>query len=59
MGETDKAIALCEEALEIGNKIKAPYEDKAKVLQRIATAHVKKNDFATAIEWYVNITNMS
>lgn len=52
MGETDKAIALCEEALEIGNKIKAPYEDKAKVLQRIATAHVKKNDFATAIEWY-------
>lgn len=52
MGQTDKAIEICEEALEIGKKVMAPYEDKAKLLQRIASAHIKKGDPGTAIEWY-------
>ena len=41
--------------LYIRYKVFAKYEDKAKVLQRIASAHVKNKDLAMAIEWYVSV----
>lgn len=52
MGDCVKAIALCEEALELGKIHRVSYEDKAKVYQRIASAHVKQNDLKTAIVFY-------
>lgn len=52
MGETDTAIALCEEALELAKTVRASFEDKAKVYQRIGGAHLKKNDLRAAIAAY-------
>ena len=52
MGQTDKAIEICNSALEIGKANRAPYEDTAKVLQRIASAHVKSGNLKLAMEWY-------
>lgn len=54
LGEIDKAIELCNEALEVGKVHRAPYEDKAKVHQRIAAAHLKRSDIAAAIKSYEN-----
>jgi len=48
-GECDAAISLCNEALEIGKTNRASYDDKAKVYQRIAAAHLKLNDISAAI----------
>ena len=52
MGECDRAFEICNEALEIGKANKASYEDRAKVYQRIASAHLKKKDIKSAIEAY-------
>jgi stress-induced-phosphoprotein 1 len=52
MGQCDKAIQLCEEALELGKVHRVSYEDKSKLYQRIAAAYVKKNELKTAIEFY-------
>lgn len=52
MGECDRAFEICNEALEVGKVNKASYEDRAKVYQRIASAHLKKKDIKAAIEAY-------
>ena len=52
MGQPDKAIEICNQALEVGNKNRASYEDRAKVYHRIAAAHIKKEDFDEAIATY-------
>ena len=52
MGECDKAIAICNEALELGKQNRSSFDDIAKVYQRIAGAHLKKNDVKEAIEAY-------
>jgi stress-induced-phosphoprotein 1 len=54
MGECDTAIEVCnlifEKARAAG--VKVSYEDKAKVYQRIAAAHLKKDDVPAAIKAY-------
>jgi stress-induced-phosphoprotein 1 len=52
MGDLEKALALCDEALELGKVHRSSYEDKAKVYQRIASVHLKKNDLQAAINAY-------
>jgi len=52
MGECERAFEICNEALEVGKANKASYEDRAKVYQRIASAHLKKKDIKAAIEAY-------
>eukprot|EP00595_Chromulina_sp_UTEXLB2642_P000360 CAMPEP_0196761234 /NCGR_PEP_ID=MMETSP1095-20130614/397_1 /TAXON_ID=96789 ORGANISM="Chromulina nebulosa, Strain UTEXLB2642" /NCGR_SAMPLE_ID=MMETSP1095 /ASSEMBLY_ACC=CAM_ASM_000446 /LENGTH=561 /DNA_ID=CAMNT_0042110499 /DNA_START=16 /DNA_END=1701 /DNA_ORIENTATION=- len=52
MGDTDKAIELCNEAIELGTHHRASYEDKAKVYQRVASAYLKKSDIPAAIKSY-------
>jgi stress-induced-phosphoprotein 1 len=52
MGESDKAIEICKEALEVGNANRAKYEDRAKVYQRMAAAFLKKDDMDSAIDAY-------
>lgn len=54
MGECDTAIEVCnsifEKARAVG--VMLSYEDKAKVYQRIAGAHLKKDDIQAAIKAY-------
>jgi len=52
MGETDKAIEICKEAIEYAkeNSIRLSYEEKAKIYQRIAAAHLKAENHDEAIE---------
>jgi len=50
--ESDKAIEICNEALELGKVHRASYEDKSKIYQRIAAAHLKKSDIPAAIAAY-------
>lgn len=52
MGESDKAIEVCNEIIEKASSVKLPFEDRAKVYQRIAAAHLKKNDMQAAINAY-------
>lgn len=52
MGESDKAIEICNEILEKAGSVKLPFEDRAKVHQRIASAYLKKNDYDSAIKAY-------
>ncbi len=52
MGDTDKAIEVCNEVLEKASSVKLPFEERAKVFQRIAAAHLKKNDIQSAIQAY-------
>lgn len=52
MNDIEKAIAICEEALAIAKEHRVSYEDKAKLYQRIAAAHVKDNNDEAAIEAY-------
>lgn len=52
MGQTEKAIEICNEALEVGKANKAGYEETAKVLQRIGSAHVKAGNLKQGIEFY-------
>ena len=51
MGETDKAIEICK-AIEYAkeNSIRLSYEEKAKIYQRIAAAHLKAENHDEAIE---------
>ena len=52
IGQAEKAIEICTEALEIGKVNRASYEDKAKVHQRVASAYLKLNDIKAAINAY-------
>lgn len=52
MGQSDKAIELCNEALELGKTHRASFEDRAKIFNRMAAACVKKNDLEAAVEMY-------
>jgi stress-induced-phosphoprotein 1 len=52
MGECDKALEVCEEAIKIGRSQRSPYEHIAKLYQRMAAAHLKKDDFPAAKEMY-------
>ena len=52
LGECDRAIELCQQALEIGKVNRASFEDSAKVYQRIAAAHLKRGDMPAAIASY-------
>jgi stress-induced-phosphoprotein 1 len=46
----DECIATCLEAVEVGNKNRAPFEDRAKAYTRAAKAYQKKKDLTNAIE---------
>ena len=52
MSDTDKAIQTCKEALDFAkeNSIRLSYEEKAKILQRIAAAHLKAGEEAKAMD---------
>merc|ERR1711871_950345 len=52
LGETDKAIQICQDALEHAkeNSIRLSYEEKAKIYQRIAGAHLKAGNTDGAME---------
>jgi stress-induced-phosphoprotein 1 len=52
MGEPDRAIEICEAAVEQGRAQRAPYQDIAKLFQRMAAAQLKKDDFPAAKELY-------
>lgn len=52
LNETDKAITICNEALELTKTHRTSYEDKAKLFQRIASAHAKSGNDAGAIDAY-------
>lgn len=52
MNETDKAIQICQDAIEYAkeNSIRLSYEEKAKIYQRIAGAHLKTGNTDGAME---------
>merc|ERR1712146_459439 len=52
LGETGKAIEICKDALEYAkeNSIRLSYEEKAKIYQRIAAAHLKAENHGGAME---------
>ena len=52
MGEVDKAIETCQEVLDKASSVKLSFDDRAKVYQRIAAAHLKRNDMPAAIAAY-------
>ena len=52
MGDIDRALQQCQEAIDTGRSQRAPYEDIAKVYQRMAAAHLKRDDFESAKECY-------
>ncbi len=52
MGQTDKAIEICNAALEQGKQSRLGYEDTAKLLHRIASAHVKAGNLKLGMEVY-------
>jgi len=52
MGQTDKAIEICTAAIAQGKSQRMSYEDTAKLLQRIGSAHVKAGDHKSAMEFY-------
>jgi len=52
MGDPDRAIQLCDQAIETGRAHRASYEDIAKVYQRQAAAALKKDDIELAISYY-------
>lgn len=52
MGEIDKAIQQCNEAIELGRSQRVPYEDIAKIYHRMAAAYLKRDDFPSAKECY-------
>lgn len=54
MNEVEKALETCQEVLEKASSVKLSFEDRAKVHQRIAAAHQKKNDLPSAIKAYQN-----
>lgn len=52
MGEIDRALEQCNEAIELGRLHRASYEEVAKVYHRMAAAHLKRDDFPSAKECY-------
>merc|ERR1719223_2363197 len=50
MKNYDECIKMCLDAVEIGKKNRAPYEDRAKAYTRCAKAYQKKGDLLNAIE---------
>lgn len=54
MNECDTAIEVCNSIFEKARSagVMVSYEDKAKIYQRIASAHLKKNDVPAAIKAY-------
>eukprot|EP00555_Chaetoceros_dichaeta_P003224 CAMPEP_0198250380 /NCGR_PEP_ID=MMETSP1447-20131203/1593_1 /TAXON_ID=420782 /ORGANISM="Chaetoceros dichaeta, Strain CCMP1751" /LENGTH=420 /DNA_ID=CAMNT_0043935205 /DNA_START=114 /DNA_END=1376 /DNA_ORIENTATION=- len=46
----DECITTCNEAVEVGKKNRAPFEDRSKALFRCAKAYQKKGDLANAIK---------
>lgn len=52
MGETQTAIDTCNFIFEKAKTIKFSFEDRAKVYQRIAAAHLKVNDIPEALKAY-------
>lgn len=52
MGEIDRAIQQCNEAIELGRAHRAPYEEIAKIYHRMAAAYLKRDDFPSAKECY-------
>lgn len=50
--EIDAALALCQEILEKASSVKLSFDDRAKVYQRIAGAHLKRDDIPAAINAY-------
>eukprot|EP01031_Cornospumella_fuschlensis_P041384 gene41384-50500_t len=52
MGDVDNAIAACNEVLEKASSVKLSFEERAKVYQRIAAAHLKRDDIDSAIAAY-------
>lgn len=52
MGELDKAIEICEAAVQLGRSQRTPYQDIAKLYQRMAAAELKRDDFPAAKELY-------
>lgn len=52
MGEADKAVEVCEAAVQLGRSQRASYVEIAKLYQRMAAAHLKKDDFPAAKECF-------
>lgn len=52
MGEPDKAIEICENAVQIGRSNRTDYKTIAKLFHRMAAAQLKKDDFPAAKEMY-------
>jgi stress-induced-phosphoprotein 1 len=52
LGEIDTALEWCQKAIELGRANRAPYEDVAKVYQRLAAAELKRNNIEAAINHY-------
>jgi stress-induced-phosphoprotein 1 len=52
MGEIDKAIQQCQEAIDYGRSKRAPYQEIAKLYQRMAGAYLKREDFENAKECF-------
>lgn len=52
MNELDAALALCQDIIERASSVKLSFEDRAKVYQRMAAAHTKRNDIPAAIAAY-------
>lgn len=52
MGEPDKAVEICEAAVQLGRSQRASYVEIAKLYHRMAAAYLKKDDFPTAKECY-------
>jgi stress-induced-phosphoprotein 1 len=49
MGDVDKALETCNLVLEKAPSVRLSFDDRAKVHQRIGAAHLKGNDYTSAI----------
>jgi stress-induced-phosphoprotein 1 len=52
MGDSEKAIEICNDILDKATSVKLPFEERAKVYQRIAGARLKAGDVSAAIASY-------
>jgi stress-induced-phosphoprotein 1 len=52
MNDIEKAIETCQEVLDKASSVKLSFDDRAKVYQRIAAAHLKRDDIPSAIASY-------
>jgi stress-induced-phosphoprotein 1 len=50
--EVDSALQTCQEILDKASSVKLSFDDRAKVYQRMAAAHLKRNDYPAAIASY-------